>query len=181
MFLVISSSPNANGLTAACTKAALEGIIETGGEAEHIDLCALKIKSCMVCGNGWGTCREEHRCVRDDDCFAELQKKIGESAGLILVTPVYWGSPSERMKSFMDRFRRCEALKGEAGALAGKKVNLIAAAGGSGGGTLTCLSEMERWVQHVRAIPRERIGITRFDRESVLGVIEQTAAALVRD
>jgi len=178
MHIVISASPNENGLTAACARAAQEGIREASGEAEFIDLCAMKIASCMMCGNGWGKCREGHACVIDDG-LAELQRKIGEAQGLFLVTPVYWGQPSERMKSFLDRFRRCEALKGEDSALAGKKVNLVAAAGGSGNGTLTCLSEMEIWCRHVRAIPHQRIGITRFNRDSMLAAIEQVAVEMV--
>ena len=175
MVIVISASPNGDGLTAACAGAALSGLRAAGREAAHIDLCAMKLRGCEVCGNGWGTCRSEGACCLADG-FAELLGRIAGCDSLILVTPVYWGQPSERMKSFMDRFRRCEAIKGEGGALAGKRVSLIAAAGGSGNGTLTCLSEMEAWARHLRAIPDERLGVTRFNRAMLLPAIERRFA-----
>jgi hypothetical protein len=46
----------------------------------------------------------------------------------MLIIPVHWGQQSERMKYFCDRLRRCEARKGDDGILAGKKINLVAAA-----------------------------------------------------
>ena len=175
MHYVISASPNADGLTAACAEAAARGIEGAGGSAARLDLCALKIKGCMVCGNGWGTCRESHACCIEDG-LREMQIDLSECEGLFLVTPVYWGMPSERMKSFMDRFRRCEAIRGEEGALAGKRVNLVAAAGGSGNGTVTCLADMENWCRHLRAIPHHRLGVTRFNREGLLSAIEAAGA-----
>jgi len=178
MFLIITSSPNADGLTAACGKAALEGIISAGGEAEIVDISVQKLEACRICGDGWGTCRNGDKCVISD-CFGELQKKIRAAEGLFLVTPVYYGQPSERMKYFMDRFRRCEA-SGSEGAASGKQVNLVAAAGGSGNGTATCLAEMEQWSRHVGAIPQERIGITRFNRNAVLSVIRDAGARQVK-
>ena len=169
MFVIITASPNEDGLTAACGKTAYVGITGAGGEAEVIDIAAGKLQPCRVCGNGWGVCRNESECGIDD-MLSEVKAKIRASEGVILITPVYWGQPSERMKYFLDRFRRCEAFNENGGA----------AAGGSGNGTATCLAEMERWCQHVGAIPQERIGITRFNRATVLPVISDAAARLVK-
>ncbi|GHU79126.1 flavodoxin family protein [Clostridia bacterium] len=177
MYLVITSSPNANGLTAACGQAAVNGLKSAGAEVGLYDLCAEKISGCLVCGNGWGTCREEHKCVIDDS-LADFQERLSKAEGVFIITPVYWGQQSEKMKAFCDRLRRCEALKREKSVLAGKKISLVAAAGGSGNGTVTCLLELEAWCRHVGAIPTERIGITRFNREPMLKVIEYTAAQL---
>ena len=177
MYLIITSSPNTDGLTAACGQAALKGIKSQGTEAEIYDLCAEKIMPCLVCGNGWGTCREDHACVIND-CLGDFQQRLAKAEGLFIITPVYWGQQSERMKYFCDRLRRCEAFKGEKSVLAGKKVNIVAAAGGSGNGTVTCLLELEAWCRHMRGVPHERIGITRFNREPMLKVIELAAAQL---
>ncbi|MDR3265705.1 MAG: flavodoxin family protein [Synergistaceae bacterium] len=180
MVLVITASPNTGGLTAACGRAALEGIERAGKTGEIIDLCAERIQGCLVCGDGWGSCREEHRCVIDDG-FASLQARLGNVEGLVLVTPVYWGQQSERVKYFRDRLRRCEARRGSESVLAGKKINLVAAAGGTGNGTVSCLTDMELWCRHMSAIPFERIGVTRFNRGEMLSVIGRASVALVEN
>jgi len=179
MFLIITSSPNADGLTAACGKAAYEGVTSAGGDAEVIDLCAAELSSCRICGNGWGQCRKTGKCVISD-ILGELQDKIRVCEGAMLVTPVYWGLPSERMKYFLDRFRRCENNNPSGNAAAGKQIDLIAAAGGSGNGTVTCLTEMEQWCRHVGAIPKDRIGVTRFGREASLALVRDAGARLVK-
>lgn len=179
MYLIITASPNAEGLTAACGKAAQDGVTSAGGEAEIIDLSASKLKPCLICGDGWGSCRESAKCVINDS-LSELQEKVRNCEGIVLVTPVYWGQPSERMKYFLDRFRRCEAIKRTGSAAKDKQVTLIAAAGGSGNGTVTALAEMESWCRHVGATPQERIGITRFNRKPMLDMIHDAGARLVR-
>ena len=179
MYLIITASPNTDGLTAACGRVALHGIEQAGKAGEIVDLCALKIQACLICGNGWGSCLNEHLCVIDDG-FGTLQTHLKEAEGLMLVTPVYWWQQSERMKFFCDRLRRCEATKEDKSILAGKKINLVAAAGGTGNGTIHCLAEMEMWCRHVRAIPFERIGVTRFTREATLSAIEKASVELVK-
>jgi multimeric flavodoxin WrbA len=178
MYIIITASPNKDGLTAACGKAAYDGITGAGGNAEIIDISAARLEPCLICGDGCGNCRSESKCVIND-IFPELQAKIRDSEGVFLVTPVYWQQPSERMKYFLDRFRRCEAFRRSEGAIAGKHVNLVAAAGGSGNGTATCLAEMEQWCRHVSAVPQERVAITRFNRESMLSIISESGARLV--
>ena len=170
MVIIITASPNTDGLTAACGQAALEGVIVAGHEAEIIDISAMKLEPCRVCSDGWGTCRTQSQCVCRD-CLAEIRGKIRSCDGMIMVTPVYFGQPSERMKFFMDRFRRCEAFNPSGSAAAGKRADLIAAAGGSGNGTATCLCEMEMWCRHVGAIPAERVCVTRFNRQEALNLI----------
>ncbi len=179
MYLIITASPNKDGLTAACGRAACNGIQAAGGRAEILDISEMNLRPCRICGNGWGTCRSAGKCVIDD-ALASIQEKIRDCGGLFLVTPVYFGQPSERMKYFCDRCRRCEAFRGGGSWTRGKPVNLVAAAGGSGNGTATTLVELENWCRHVQAIPQERIGITRFNRAAALAVIEDAGARLVR-
>ena len=110
--LVLSSSPNADGLTAACARAALEGVQKEGARRRRIRINGAGIGLCKACGNGWGTCRDEHRCEVEDG-FQKVHQDIVESDGLVLVTPVYWGEMSESAKALTDRLRRCEARAGE--------------------------------------------------------------------
>jgi multimeric flavodoxin WrbA len=108
-----------------------------------------------------------------------LQAKIRDAQGLVLVTPVYFGQPSEPMQYFMDRFRRLEVFNEKGSAAKDKQVDLIAAAGGSGNGNIPCLAEMETWCRQLNAKPKDRIGITRFNRENMLLEITQSAARMV--
>ena len=179
MYLIITSSPNTDGLTDACGKAALNGILSAGGEAEVIDISAVKLEPCRICENGWGTCRTASKCVIDD-ILRELQEKIRAAEGIVLITPVYFGQPSERMNYFLSRFRRSEAFNPAGSAASGKQIDIIAAAGGSGNGTVTCLAEMEQWCRQVNATPRERVGVTRFNRAPALELIRDAGVRLVK-
>lgn len=178
--LVIESSPNTDGLTAACARAAMEGIHAAGGTAEDVRLKDLEIGSCNQCADGWGACRPNHECDGVTDDFQALHQKAISADALVLVTPVYWGDMSESMKNFTDRMRRCEATLGEESRLAGKPVLLVAAAGGGGGGMISCLSSMERWAQHVRALPFDFVGIKRITRAHKLETIRAAAQAMAR-
>lgn len=177
MYLVITSSPNTDGLTAACAAAALEGLHESGADARHIDLCGLQLEPCRQCGNGWGSCRDKHACVQHDG-LEELQRLVGEAEGLIWVTPVYFGDLSESARIAFDRLRRCNFWNNEVGILREKGVVCVAAAGGSGGGIASCLTAMERYVQHMRGQVADLIGITRRNREYTLDAIRAAAATL---
>ena len=177
---VISASPNKDGLTAACEAAAVEGIQQAGGTMTPISLNDLKIGQCKACDNGWGTCHDEHHCQEEDD-FQALHASLAKADALVLVTPVYWGEMSESAKAFTDRLRRCEAtriIRGES-YLYGKPVIAVAAAGGSGGGMISCLASMERWIQHVTGRVFDLIPVNRWSREYKLSAIREAAYTLV--
>jgi multimeric flavodoxin WrbA len=176
--LVFSASPNKNGLTAACAAAAVEGVRQAGGQAEEIRLNDLPVGMCQACDNGWGTCLPDHACQVEDG-FQTLHTRALEADAFVLVTPVYWGEMSESAKAFTDRLRRCEATRGDTSGLADKPVVAVAAAGGSGGGTITCLLSMERWIQHVRARPFDLIPVKRWTREYKLVAIREAARTMV--
>ncbi|MDP4090544.1 MAG: flavodoxin family protein [Bacillota bacterium] len=174
---IITSSPNKDGLTAACAEQAREGIVQNGGEAVLISLNDLNIPSCSACNNGWGTCREGHACQVKDD-FQATHASLKDSDGLIIISPVYWGELSESAKNFLDRLRRCEAFSGDKNILAGKPVICVAAAGGSGNGTISCLESMERFVVHLRAVKYDFIAITQRSRQYKLKTIKEAAASM---
>jgi multimeric flavodoxin WrbA len=177
--LIIYSSPNDDGLTAACAAAALEGIRLGGGSAEEVRLNDLKIASCQACGEGWGACRTEHECELKDD-FQALHQRVIQADALVLVSPVYWGEMSESAKAFTDRLRRSEATREPKSQLAGKPVIAVAAAGGSGNGTITCLGSMERWIQHTQGRVFDLIPVNRWTREYKLVTIRSAAQAMAQ-
>lgn len=176
--LVLSSSPNKDGLTAACAAAAVEGARQAGGHAEEVRLNDLQIGMCQACDNGWGTCLKDHECQVEDD-FQALHGRTCQADAYVLVTPVYWGEMSESAKAFTDRFRRCEATRGEQSCLNGKPVLAVAAAGGSGGGMISCLTSMERWIRHVHAKVWDLLPVNRWSRSYKLVAIREAAKAMV--
>jgi multimeric flavodoxin WrbA len=177
--LVLSSSPNTDGLTAACAHAAIEGAQKEGAQATEIRINDAGIGLCKACGNGWGTCRDEHRC-KVEDGFQKVHRDIVESNALVLVTPVYWGEMSESAKALTDRLRRCEATAGEMSRLKGKPVVAVAAAGDSGNGAVSCMGSMERLIQHVGAQRFDMISVNRWNRAYKLRAITECVAAMAR-
>ena len=178
--LIIASSPNKDGLTAACVNSAYEGVRLAGGAPEEIWLNDLNVGACEACEHGWGTCRIAHVCQTVDD-FQDVHSRVLEADAYILVTPVYWGEMSESMKSFTDRLRRCEATRDKDSSLAHRPVIAVAAAGGSGNGMLTCLASLERWVEHVRARKFDFIPVNRWSRRYKLAAIRAAGRAIASE
>ena len=177
--LVVTCSPNEQGLTAACGEAARQGVVDAHSRARVVNLNSFRLDRCGVCDSGWGTCRTQHQCCIEDD-FADLHGMFGEAEGYVLVTPVYFGEPSETWKALFDRLRRCEATKPaeSPGVFAGKPTIAIAAAGGSGGGAVHCLGEIERLLQQLGAQPLDFIPVTQRTREYQLETIHDALVTL---
>jgi multimeric flavodoxin WrbA len=159
--VVLWASPNKDGLTAATKDKILEGISKAGGEIEVVHLNKSNIKLCLTCGDGWGTCRSEGRCIIPDD-FAEVYDKLVTANGIVFITPVYWHDIAECLKAFLDRLRRCETAYNHH--LKGKKCLLIACAGGTGLGVTQCLNHLEDILSHMKMIATDRLPITRFNK-----------------
>lgn len=176
--MIITSSPNTDGLTAACGIAAKMGTEESGAQVLMVNLNRQRISSCHACGSGWGPCRNEHQCQVHDD-FQAIHASMAYMDAFVLITPVYWGEMSESAKAFSDRVRRCEALKKDKTFFEGKPVIAVAAAGGSGNGLTTCLTSMERFFTHVRAEKFDFIGITQKSKRYKLVTIQEAVREVV--
>ncbi len=176
---IISSSPNTDGLTAACVEAVRAGLAAGGVGATEVRLTEAGIGVCRQCGDGWGTCREGHTCQVSDG-FQAVHARVRNAAALVLVTPVYWGDLSESAKAFTDRLRRCEATLGEHSTLAGTWFMGAAAAGGSGGGQISCLEQMERLLGHMRMKRWDLVSLCRWTREAKLQAITASARTLAQ-
>ena len=180
---LFSGSPNVDGLTAACCRAAEAGARNAGAEIVWINLNTMRVERCRPCGNGWCTCREEHVCTGIEDDFQKLHRQLQEADGLIIVTPVYWGGLSETTASFFERLRRCEAFKrhlpgNKQSILHAKPAVAVAAAGGSGRGTVSCLVDLERLLNHLGADIFDLFAVSRRSRKYKLAAIEACIAEL---
>lgn len=176
--MIFTSSPNLDGLTAACGNAAKNGAEAAGAQVVMVNLNRQKIGHCQACGAGWGPCRNEHECQVQDD-FQVIHSSMADIDAFILVTPVYWGEMSESAKAFTDRVRRTEALKKHKTCFEDKPVISVAAAGGSGNGLTTCLTSMERFFSHVKAVKFDFLGITQKNRVYKLNTIQEAAQEMV--
>jgi NAD(P)H-dependent FMN reductase len=105
---------------------------------------------------------------------------FSQAEGYVFVTPVYFGEPSESFKAFFDRLRRCEATKknGQKSILADKPTVCVAAAGGSGNGTLSCLTQMDRLVRQLGSTPFDFVPVTQRSREYQLETIHDSLVAM---
>ena len=176
--VVLSASPNTDGLTAACARAAFDAT--AGVDSLQVRLNGAGVGLCRACGNGWGTCQTDHRCQVEDG-FQAIHRQVIDADALVLISPVYWGEMSESAKAFADRLRRCEASAGELSRLRNKPIIGIAVAGGSGGGLVSCLGSMERLIMHVRARPFALVSVNRWNSRSKIPAISKLATAMTRE
>jgi len=101
--LAINGSPRKKWNTAMLLDKALEGASSKGAKTELIHLYDLNFKGCVSCfacktkgGKSYG------KCAVQDDLTAILNRIEGVNA-LILGSPVYFGSATGEMKSFLER------------------------------------------------------------------------------
>ncbi len=175
--LILSSSPNTDGLTAACVEAVKSGFSDADRTIREVRLTDAGVGSCRQCNDGWGTCRTDGVCQVEDG-FQSVHDEVRAAEALIVVTPVYWGDLSESAKCFTDRLRRCEATRGDGSRLSGRWFMGVAAAGGGGGGTVSCLGQMDRLLGHMRMKRWDLVGLSRWTREAKLDAIRTSARAL---
>ena len=94
----IVGSPRKNGNTELLTAHTLRAISEEGLDTELIRLAGLEIKPCNACM----VCREGESCPIEDDLFP-IYLKMKEAEGIVLASPVYFGSATAQIKALLDR------------------------------------------------------------------------------
>ncbi len=166
---VIWSSPNKDGLTASAKDRFIKGLADAGAEINEIHLNSKNLEHCRACGNGWGSCNKTGSCVIRDD-FDDIYKTLSESDGIVWISAVYWSDMTEAFKAFFDRLRRCDATKNHY--LAEKRCILMACAGGTGRGTLECLTQLERGLTHMGMRVYDRIPVVRYNKDYILPALE---------
>jgi len=131
--VLISGSPKADGNTMQLMQECARVIQEHGLETEVITFAERKIESCTACGK----CSELNRCSLEDG-LNEIIDKIRSAQGLIVGSPVYFGTARGDVMAALQRIGYV-SRKGD-GYLAGKVGGPVAVAR-RGGQTFT-LQEM---------------------------------------
>ncbi len=96
--IAIVGSPRVNGNTERFAQQALDAIAAEGIDTELIRLAGLDIAPCDACM----ACRGNPECSIEDD-FQQVYPKMAEASGIILASPVYFGSATANIKALMDR------------------------------------------------------------------------------
>ncbi len=95
----IIGSPRVGGNTEYLVKAALSAATkENEFKTEIIRLAGKKINPCTACL----ACKEKRRCIIEDD-FDPIFEKMVAADGIVIGSPVYFGSATPEIKSLIDR------------------------------------------------------------------------------
>jgi len=96
--VLVSGSPRPAGNTMQILRECANAIEAEGLEAEVASLAGKNIRSCVACGK----CKELGRCSIEDGAN-EIIEKIRGAEGLILGSPVYFGTARGDIMSFVQR------------------------------------------------------------------------------
>ena len=96
--LIINGSPRKNGNTSIAL-AQMEAVFaEEGIEVTSVQVGHEVVRGCVAC-NG---CAKLGRCVYDD-CVNQLAPLFEEAGGLVVASPVYYGSANATLVAVLDR------------------------------------------------------------------------------
>ena len=96
--LLLNGSPHANGCTARALEVMVNVFSQEGVDTEVIQVGNQDIRGCVSCG----FCEKNGKCVFND-LVNEVAEKFKDADGLVVGSPVYYGSPNGTILSFMDR------------------------------------------------------------------------------
>jgi multimeric flavodoxin WrbA len=112
------------------------------------------------------------------DDFQALRMKIKKADALVFSTPVYCHDLSESAKRFLDRLRRCEIFS-DRNTCKGTKAIGIAAAGGSGNGTIRTLFSLEDYFKRVGLEIFDLVPVTRYTKQHKLPMLTEAGRNLI--
>lgn len=96
--LLVNGSPHRDGNTAAALQE-MEAVFQTEGiETEWLDIGKEEIRGCIACGS----CAKTGRCCFDD-AVNESARLFEAADGLVVGTPVYYGSANATLVAYLDR------------------------------------------------------------------------------
>ncbi len=99
--LAVSGSPRKGGNTEFLLQAALDVCSQEGAETELLLLAGRPIKPCLACVGCAGT--DPPRCVQEDPNFDGLIEKFANADGILVGSPVYFGSATPEIMALLDR------------------------------------------------------------------------------
>ena len=96
--LLLNGSPHQHGCTATALKEMIRVFESEGIETELIQVGTKEIRGCLACAK----CIDTGKCVIND-LVNEVAPKFEAADGLVVGSPVYYGSPNGNLLSFLDR------------------------------------------------------------------------------
>ena len=96
--LMLNGSPRREGNTAAALKEMETIFTAEGIEVETVHVGDLEIRGCLNCG----ACGKLGKCAIDD-IVNEIAEKLKEADGMVVGTPVYYGSVNGTLMSILSR------------------------------------------------------------------------------
>ena len=99
--LGVSGSPRRGGNTDILIDTALEVLAAEGVETEFLSLADRPIKPCVGCRGCFAA--DTIRCVQEDPAFEGVLEKFAAADGILVGSPVYFGSATPQVMAMLDR------------------------------------------------------------------------------
>ena len=96
--ILLNGSPHPDGCTATALNEMVKIFEKEGIETEVIRVGGKDVRGCMSCSR----CRELGRCVIND-LVNEVREKFLAADGMVIGSPVYYGSPNGTLLALLDR------------------------------------------------------------------------------
>lgn len=96
--LIINGSPRKNGNTTLALEQMEQIFTEAGVEVTSVQVGREDVHGCVACNS----CSKLGRCIYDD-CVNKLAPLFEEADGLVVGTPVYYGSANATLVAVLDR------------------------------------------------------------------------------
>ncbi len=99
--LGVSGSPRKGGNTDTLIKLALDQMADQGFETDMVSLADRPVRGCTACM----VCRDNglDDCVLGDPAFEGMVQKFVEADGILIGSPVYFGSATPETMALLDR------------------------------------------------------------------------------
>lgn len=97
--LGVSGSPRIGGNTDTAVKRVLANLEQQGFETDFVSLGEHPVKPCVACFG----CVEKKKCVLSDPNFDLIYPKFVAADGIILGSPVWFGSATPQIMALLDR------------------------------------------------------------------------------
>jgi len=97
--IAICGSPRPQGNTYHLLQKAIRVLNQQGIDTDYVSLHEKNIQPCIACGK---CAKEKNRCAQEDD-FNALFEVMGQADGLIVGSPVYFGSATPDLMALLDR------------------------------------------------------------------------------
>jgi multimeric flavodoxin WrbA len=101
--MAFNGSPRKEWNTATLLKHALEGAASRGAQTELVHLYDLNFRGCRSCFACKTRDAESYGCCAVQDDLAPVLERVEKADGLILGSPIYFGTVSGEMKSCLER------------------------------------------------------------------------------